>query len=458
MTIIQDIESIVGEKGLITGKDVFNRKAGIWIDDGIRADAIVRPKDTLELSRVLAICNENKQAVIPHGGLTGLAEGAITQRGQIAISSERLTSIEEVDEIGRTMTLQAGVPLEKAQEEAEKYNLMLPVDLGARGSCTVGGNISTNAGGNMVIKYGMMRDSVLGLEAVLADGQVMTSMNQMLKNNSGYDLKQLFIGTEGTLGYVSKAVLRLREKPKSTNTALLAIDSFEDVIKFLKFIDKGLGGSLSAYEVMWKNFYELITITGSNHNPPLPCKHNYYVLIETSGADQEKDTDHFEQLLEQGLNNKIIKDAIIAQSESERSRLWAIRDDVEQNYQEGPVKMFDVSMPISEMENYVQEVNKRFAANWDDYKCVVFGHVGDGNLHVIGGIGSDNLKEIKIMESCIYEPLKPINGAISAEHGIGLEKKNYLHISRSETEINLMKSLKKALDPNNILNPGKVFD
>ena len=458
MTIIQDIESVVGEKGLITGKDVFNRKAGIWIDDGIRADAIVRPKDTLELSKVLAICNKNKQAVIPHGGLTGLAEGAITQQGQIAISSERLTAIEEVDEIGRTMTLQAGVPLEKAQEEAEKYNLMLPVDLGARGSCTVGGNISTNAGGNMVIKYGMMRDSVLGLEAVLADGQVMTSMNQMLKNNSGYDLKQLFIGTEGTLGYVTKAVLRLREKPKSTNTALLAIDSFDGVIKFLKFIDKGLGGSLSAYEVMWKNFYELITVTGSNHNPPLPCEHNYYVLIETSGADQEKDTGHFEKLLEQGLSNKIIKDAIIAQSESDRSRLWAIRDDVEQHYQEGPVKMFDVSMPISEMENYVQEVNKRFAANWDDYKCVVFGHVGDGNLHVIGGIGSDNQKEIKIMESCIYEPLKPINGAVSAEHGIGLEKKNYLHISRSETEINLMKSLKKALDPNNILNPGKVFD
>ncbi|MDB3881045.1 FAD-binding oxidoreductase [Gammaproteobacteria bacterium] len=458
MTILQDIESIVGGKGLITGKDVFNRKAGIWIDDGIRADAIVRPKDTLELSKVLAICNKTKQAVIPHGGLTGLAEGAITQQGQIAISSERLTAIEEVDEIGRTMTVQAGVPLEKAQEEAEKYNLMLPVDLGARGSCTVGGNISTNAGGNMVIKYGMMRDSVLGLEAVLADGQVMTSMNQMLKNNSGYDLKQLFIGTEGTLGYVTRAVLRLREKPKSTNTALLAIDSFEDVIKFLKFIDKGLGGSLSAYEVMWKNFYELITIAGSNHNPPLPCEHNYYVLIETSGADQEKDTGHFEHLLEQGLSNKIIKDAIIAQSESERSRLWAIRDDVEQHYQEGPVKMFDVSMPISEMENYVREVNERFAANWDDYKCVVFGHVGDGNLHVIGGIGTDNLEEIKIMESCIYEPLKPINGAVSAEHGIGLEKKNYLHISRSETEINLMKSLKKALDPNNILNPGKVFD
>jgi len=458
MTILQDIESIVGKKGLIIGDDVFNRKAGIWIDDGIRADAIVRPKDSYELAKVLSICNKHSQAVIPHGGLTGLAEGAITQQGQIAISSERLTAIEEVDEIGRTMTVEAGVPLEKAQQEAEKYNLMLPVDLGARGSCTVGGNISTNAGGNMVIKYGMMRDSVLGLEAVLADGQIMTSMNQMLKNNSGYDLKQLFIGTEGTLGFITKAVLRLREKPKSTNTALLAIDSFEDVIKFLKYIDKGLGGNLSAYEVMWKNFYEVITKTGSNHTPPLPGKHNYYVLIETSGADQEKDLDHFEKLLEMGLENKMIKDAIIAQSESDRKKLWAIRDDVEQHYQEGPVKMFDVSMPISEMENYVLEVNKRFSCIWDNYKCVVFGHVGDGNLHLIGGVGTDNVDEIHAMEECIYEPLKPISGAVSAEHGIGLEKKNYLHISRSETEINLMKSLKKALDPNNILNPGKVFD
>ena len=231
MTILEEIEGVVGKKGLIIGDDVFNRKAGIWIDDGIKADALIRPKDTKELSKVLFICNKFDQKVIPHGGLTGLAEGAITQKGQIAISSERMTSIEEVDEIGRTITVQAGVPLEKVQEEAEKYNLMLPVDLGARGSCTIGGNISTNAGGNMVIKYGMMRDSVLGLEAVLADGQVMTSMNKMLKNNSGYDLKQLFIGTEGTLGFVTRAVLRLREKPTSTNTVLLALDSFDEVIE-----------------------------------------------------------------------------------------------------------------------------------------------------------------------------------------------------------------------------------
>ena len=369
-----------------------------------------------------------------------------------------MTSIEEVDEIGRTITVQAGVPLEKVQQEAEKYNLMLPVDLGARGSCTIGGNISTNAGGNMVIKYGMMRDSVLGLEAVLADGQVMTSMNKMLKNNSGYDLKQLFIGTEGTLGFVTRAVLRLREKPTSTNTVLLALDSFDEVIECLKYMDKGLGGNLSAYEVMWRNFYEVVTSSNSNHTPPLPLNYSYYVIVETLGADQDKDTALFEELLEVALDRGIIKDAVIPQSETERTKLWSIRDDVEQHYKDGPVKMFDVSMPISFMERYVQEVNANFSAHWNDYKCVVFGHVGDGNLHIIGGVGSNEEEATELMEACIYEPLKSIKGAISAEHGIGLEKKNYLEISRSETEISLMRNLKKALDPKNILNPGKIFD
>jgi len=458
MTILEEIEGVVGKKGLIIGDDVFNRKAGIWIDDGIKADAIIRPKDTKELSEVLSICNKFDQKVIPHGGLTGLAEGAITQKGQIAISSERMTSIEEVDEIGRTITVQAGVPLEKVQEEAEKYNLMLPVDLGARGSCTIGGNISTNAGGNMVIKYGMIRDSVLGLEAVLADGQVMTSMNKMLKNNSGYDLKQLFIGTEGTLGFVTRAVLRLREKPTSTNTVLLALNSFDEVIECLKYMDKGLGGNLSAYEVMWRNFYEVVTSSNSNHTPPLPLNYSYYVIVETLGADQDKDTALFEELLEVALDRGIIKDAVIPQSETERTKLWSIRDDVEQHYKDGPVKMFDVSMPISFMEKYVQEVNANFSAHWNEYKCVVFGHVGDGNLHIIGGVGSNEEEATELMEACIYEPLKSIKGAVSAEHGIGLEKKNYLEISRSETEISLMRNLKKALDPKNILNPGKIFD
>ena len=224
-------------------------------------------------------------------------------------------------------------------------------------------------------------------------------------------------------------------------------------------MDKGLGGNLSAYEVMWRNFYEVVTSPNSNHTPPLPLNYSYYVIVETLGADQDKDTALFEELLEVALDRGIIKDAVIPQSETERTKLWSIRDDVEQHYKDGPVKMFDVSMPIiSFMEKYVQEVNANFSAHWNEYKCVVFGHVGDGNLHIIGGVGSSEEEATELMEACIYDPLKSIKGAISAEHGIGLEKKNYLEISRSETEISLMRNLKKALDPKNILNPGKIFD
>jgi FAD/FMN-containing dehydrogenase len=458
MQILKDIEAIVGTKGILTGDDVVNRKAGIWIDEGIKAKAIVRPKNTEELSKVLKICNENKQSVVPHGGLTGLAEGAITEEDQIAISTERLNTIEGIDTVGRTITLGAGVPLEKAQNEAEKNNLMLAVDLGARGSCTIGGNISTNAGGNMVVKYGMTRDSVLGLEAVLADGRIVTSLNEMLKNNSGYDLKQLFIGTEGTLGFVTRAVLRLREKPKSTNTALLAVNSFTQVTQFLKHIDRGLGGNLSAFEVMWEDFYKQVTTEPALNSPPLSQGFPYYVLVESTGSNQQKDSEHFEELLEEALNLEIIEDAVVSKSDSDRSNLWAIRDDVEQHYQDGPVKMFDVSMPILSMEKYITDVHEKFSENWETYKCVVFGHLADGNLHVVSGVGSDDDESIRKMESCIYDPLKSIGGAVSAEHGIGLEKKDYLGISRTEIEIDIMRTLKKSLDPNNILNPGKVFD
>ncbi|MDA7602214.1 FAD-binding oxidoreductase [Gammaproteobacteria bacterium] len=458
MQILKDIEAIVGTKGILTGDDVANRKAGIWIDEGIKAKAIVRPKNTEELSKVLKICNEKKQPVVPHGGLTGLAEGAITLEGQIAISTERLNEIESIDTVGRTITLGAGVQLEKAQNKAEENNLMLAVDLGARGSCTIGGNISTNAGGNMVVKYGMTRDSVLGLEAVLADGRIVTSLNEMLKNNSGYDLKQLFIGTEGTLGFVTRAVLRLREKPKSTNTALLAVNSFTQVTQFLKHIDRGLGGNLSAFEVMWEDFYKQVTTEPALNSPPLSQGFPYYVLVESTGSNQQKDSEHFEELLEEALNLEIIEDAVVSKSDSDRSNLWAIRDDVEQHYQDGPVKMFDVSMPILSMEKYITDVHEKFSENWETYKCVVFGHLADGNLHVVSGVGSDDDESIRKMESCIYDPLKSIGGAVSAEHGIGLEKKDYLGISRTEIEIDIMRTLKKSLDPNNILNPGKVFD
>ena len=458
MDTIDKIKKIVGDKGLLVGSDVSNRKAGIWIEEGIKAKAIIRPKTAEEMSEVLKVCNENKQGVVPHGGLTGLVQGAITTEEQIAISTERMTTILEVDPIGRTMTVEAGVQLEKVQQEANDHELMFPLDLGARGSCSIGGNISTNAGGNMVMRYGMIRDSILGLEVVLADGRIMSSMNQMLKNNSGYDLKQLFVGTEGTLGVVTKAILRLREKPKSCNTALAAFNSFEAVTKFLKHIDSGLGGNLSSFEVMWQDYYLLVTNPPAINSPPIPQNYSYYVLIEATGSNQDKDSLHFETLLEEAITSNLMEDAVVAKSESERAALWAIRDDVEQQFQYGPVKIFDVSLPIFSMEKYISDINLKLANYWNSYHCTVFGHLADGNLHIIVGVGSGDKDSINKIEKCIYEPLAPIDGAVSAEHGIGLEKKDFLHISRSKTEIDLMRTIKRFLDPNGILNPGKVFD
>ena len=240
---------------------------------------------------------------------------------------------------------------------------MLPLDLGARGSATVGGNVSTNAGGNRVIRYGMMRDMVLGLEAVLADGTIVSSLGKMIKNNAGYDLKQLFIGSEGSLGIVTRVVLRLRQLPKSQNTAFVALDSFENVTSFLSAIDGKLGGTLSAFEVMWKDFYELVTKAPAENKPPISHDYPYYILVESLGADQEADAERFEAALAETLEEGLLADAVIAKSQGERNAMWAMRDDVGQCLQFWPFFAFDVSMGIPDMESYVSEVNQSLEHN-----------------------------------------------------------------------------------------------
>ncbi len=282
---MNELSDVLGADGVLTGDAVHSRQAGVWRKDTIRANVLVRPRTTEEVSRILAICNARGQSVVAHGGLTGLVKSAITEPDDVVLSLERMNRIEEINTVDRTMVVQSGVILQTLQEAAEEHNLMFPLDLGARGSCTIGGNISTNAGGNRVIRYGMTRDMVLGLEAVLADGTVVSSMNRMIKNNAGYDLKQLFIGTEGSLGVVTRAVLRLREKPTTLPTLLVAVDEFSKLHKFLKHVDAALGGSLSAFEVMWNNFYRLVTTSPANNQAPIPADYPYYVLVEAMGSD-----------------------------------------------------------------------------------------------------------------------------------------------------------------------------
>ena len=455
--LLRAIANVLGEGGLLVGEDVSSRRSGIWRNDPIAAKAIARPRSTAEVSRVLALCNDAGQPVVAHGGLTGLAESAITEPHEIALSLERMNRIVEVHRVERTMTAEAGAVLETVQNAAEAEDLMFPLDIGARGACTVGGIIATNAGGNRVIRYGMTREAVLGLEAVLADGTVVSSMNHMIKNNAGYDLKQLFIGTEGSLGVVTRAVLRLREKPRSQETMLVAASNFRNVVELLKLMDTRLGGTLSAFEVLWNNFYRLATTPPASQTPPLPQHHPYYVLVEAMGGDGAADHARLEAAFQAAHDAGLVEDAVLAASEAQRKGIWAVRDDVAQLNQHDPLFIFDVSLRVSDMEEYVAEVNRRLDAKFGTYFNYAFGHIGDGNLHfgTSAGGGADAYEDVK---QAVYEPLAAIGGSISAEHGIGLDKKKYLGLSRNDEEIALMRKLKLALDPKDILNRGKIFD
>ena len=455
--IVQELTRITGDGGVLTGDDVSSRASGIWRSDGIQAQAIVRPNSTEEVSRILAYCNSHGQTVVAHGGLTGLVEGSITKNSDLVISLERMNQIEDIDTVNRTMTVQAGVVLQKIQEAASDTGLFYPLDLGARGSCTIGGNIATNAGGNRVIRYGMTRDMVLGTEAVLADGTIVSSMNQMIKNNAGYDLKHLFIGTEGSLGIVTRAVLRLREMPRSQETVFVAVSKFDSLGKLLKVMDSQLGGTLSAFEVLWNEYYRLVTTPPAQQRPPVSQDYPYYVVIESMGGDEEADRLRMEKALNHAIEAGLVDDAVIAQNETQRKEFWSIREDVEQCNRFQPWYIFDVSLRISDMEAYVAEVDHRLGSKYEDYKLWTFGHMGDGNLHFAIHAGADESSH-PVVEACVYEPLKAIGGSVSAEHGVGLEKKPYLDISRNADEIKMMQILKRSLDPNSILNPGKIFN
>lgn len=452
--VVVELLKQLGNDCVLLGNDVTSRSAGIWRSDTIAAQVLVRPRSTQEVSTALSICHSFGQSVVTHGGLTGLVESALTEPDDIVLSLERMREIEQINPLERTVIVQAGVVLQTLQEAVAQHDLMFPLDLGGRGSCTLGGNLSTNAGGNRVIRYGMTRDMVLGLEAVLADGTVISAMNQMIKNNAGYDLKQLFIGSEGTLGVITRAVLRCRPQVSQQPTLLAGVSSFSNLVKFLQHMDTHLAGNLSAFEVMWQNYYQLVTTPPAKNAPPLPAEYPYYVLVEAIGAQDKV----MQAALESALEASLIDDAVIAQSDAQRQQIWALRDDVEQAFQYAPVFVFDVSLRIPLMEAYVEQVNDGLAAAFAQVRNFTLGHMGDGNLHFVVSVGDGSDEARKAVEACVYEPLGAIEGSVSAEHGIGLEKKPYLHISRSPAELALMQLLKRSMDPKGILNPGKVFD
>lgn len=451
------LAGVLGPGGLLTGADVGARAEGWGSAAPCQALAIARPATTADVAALLTLCNADGIAVVPFGGGTGLVQGAIAAPGQLLLSLERLRQAPDIDPLARTAVVHAGVALQEVQKAAEDAEMLFPLDLGARGSATIGGNISTNAGGNRVIRFGMMREMVLGIEAVLADGTVVTSMNRMLKNNAGYDLKQLFIGSEGTLGVVTRAVLRLRETPRSQNLALVAAPSFNAVMRMLKLADRALGGQLSAFEVMWQEFYEIVTTPPARNPPPLAQGSPYYVLIEALGGNERADRQHFEEMLGSLFDERTVSDAVIADTRARYDSLWTIRDSVEELLRFGPPLMFDVSLPIAAMEEYVSGVRSELDRQIPGNRCVVWGHVGDSNLHVWIATPLPVAEARAAVERIVYGPLRAVGGSISAEHGIGVEKRDHLGLSRSGAEIGLMRALKAKLDPRGILNPGKIF-
>ncbi|MFY0988852.1 FAD-binding oxidoreductase [Halomonas sp. C05BenzN] len=456
--LLEEITAIVGAGNVLTGDDVNARRVD-WLSGApCRAGAIVRPADTAELAAVMRACHAARQPVVTHGGLTGLVHGAEAAPDELAISLERLATIEAVDPVGGTLTVQAGAPLQAVQEAAEAVGLQFALDLGARGSCTIGGNIATNAGGIRVIRYGMMRQQVLGLEAVLADGRVVRSMNRMLKNNAGFDLKQLFIGSEGTLGIVTRAVLRLQPPTPDVQTALVACPSFAALTGLLGHLGRALGGSLAAFEVMWQSHYRLLTEESGRHTPPLATDAPFYVILESLGTDPESHGALFSRALASALDAALIGDAVIAHSEAQRQGIWAIREDIEGLIQAlAPLFTFDVSLPIPEMAGYVDALEQALARERPGARMVTFGHLGDGNLHISIGAGDAGAGTRRAVERLVYAPLADLGGSISAEHGIGLEKRDYLKLSRTPEEIALMRTLKQALDPLELLNRHKVL-
>lgn len=384
MELIEDLRALVGAHGVLDAAELVTRSAGAFRTDNLRARALVRPASTAEVSAVLRLCHERGIAVVTQGGLTGLVRGADAAPDEVILSLERMQAIEAIDPLQRTATVQAGVTLQALQEAVEARGLAYPLDLGARGTATLGGTAATNAGGNRVIRYGMTREMVLGIEVVLADGTVVSSMNRLIKNNTGYDLKQLFIGSEGTLGVITRLVLRLRERPMATQVAFAALDGFDQVTGFLCHMDRLLGGGLSAFEVMWNAFYRLVTSTPAKGTPPVSQDHPFYVLVEAQGSDHALDGGRFSAALEVALEQGLIVDASVAQSESDIQAFWSLRDDVEQVLHGGLPIGFDISLPLEAMERIVQRIADALVVEiGPEHRLFVFGHLGDGNLHIV---------------------------------------------------------------------------
>jgi FAD/FMN-containing dehydrogenase len=466
-TALVALKAVVGPAGFLeTGADTEPYRRS-WRDGYVgRTPLVLRPKTADEVARLVKICAEARVAIVPQGGNTGLTFGGQPHEdgSEVVISTARMTAIRGLDTANDTITVEAGVILKQVQDAAAVANRLFPLSLGAEGSCQIGGNISTNAGGVQVLRYGNMRNLVLGLEAVLPDGRVWNGLRSLRKDNTGYDLKQLLIGGEGTLGIITAAVLRLFPKPTEIETAWIAVETPAAAVALLAHMKAALGESISAFELVRRTVVDFLLQTVPGHSDPMPDVHPWYVLMDVSSQGAPGSLagplgDALGGALEQGL----VIDAIIASSGAQAQKLWKMREDfAEAQKAVGGAISHDISVPVSQIATFVANADKALETAYPGIRHCCFGHVGDGNLHYnpVRPLNweIDRFKaERAAVNRIVHDEVMACDGSISAEHGIGrMRLAENLHY-KSAVEIDMMRAVKAALDPFNIMNPHKVF-
>ena len=455
--LLAALRQALGADALRTGEAIGERHLSDWSGaPPVRPLALLRPASSAEVAAALAIAAEHRVPVVPQGGLTGLAGAAVPLPGSLALSLERMNAIEPVDAAAATLTAQAGATLAAVQDAAAARGLMFGVDFGARDSCQIGGALATNAGGNGVLQFGMMREQVLGLEVVLADGSVLPMLRPMIKNNTGYDLKQLFIGAEGTLGVITRALLRLQPAPRARATALVAVPGFDAALALLGRLQARFPASVAAFELMWRDFVQA-SLDWQQLREPFDTAHPLLVLTELDGASEAALQTELQALLAEALAAGQVRDAALAQSQAQAAAFWKIREATAElpAHMHPPIN-FDVSLPMARIGDFAQTARAALTARWPGAVSVFFGHIGDSNLHLSvdgASVGGDEAA----VERLVYALVADFAGSVSAEHGIGLHKKPYLCASRTPAELAAMRAIKAALDPLGLMNPGKLF-
>lgn len=463
---LQRLKEIVGEKGFVGGEAdmapyLVERRE---LYKG-RAAAVIRPASVEEVSAIMKVAHEAAIHVVPQGGNTGLVGGQMPDGTgeEIVLSLSRLNRVRGLDAENNTLTVDAGVTLAAAQDAAAEADRLFPLSLASEGSCQIGGNLATNAGGTQVLRYGNARDLVLGLEVVLANGDIWNGLTGLRKDNTGYDLRHLFMGSEGTLGIITGAVLKLFPRPRAVSTAFAAVPSVEAAVKLLRVADEISGGQVTTFELVPRIGIEFVTRHLEGTSDPLPDPSPWYVLIEmTAGAETAKLDETMEMALAEGLDTKLVTDAAIAQSEAQRGDFRRLREALSdvQRAEGGSIK-HDVSVPVSRMADFIAAAMRAVSTRLPGVRPVPFGHIGDGNVHfnLSQPIGADKDAFLALwgeMNGIVHGIVREMGGSISAEHGVGQLKRDEIAATKSPVEMALMRALKKTLDPKGILNPGKV--